>query len=244
MLAAREGRGSWQQLGWAAATALMVANVILVAYGRSGYVVLAIASTFAALGLWRGRARGVALIGLIVLGFVAVQVSPMINQRFEQGMQEIQQTDSASQLTSMGIRMVMWDTTAAIVRDAPLLGHGLASYPEQYRQRIERRYSDWKGTLSEDPHNQYLFILAEAGLLGLAAFTWFLLCAVRQPVRGPFRVIGFAALVAWCATSLFSSHFHTFNEGHLIAILLGVCLAREADVHARSAASTADRTSS
>ena len=243
MLAARARRGSWQQLGWAAATALMVVNVILVAYGRSGYVVLAIASIFATLGLWRGRARGVALVGLIVLGFAAMQLSPMINQRFEQGVQEIKQTDSASQLTSMGIRMVMWDTTAAIVRDAPLIGHGLASYPEQYRQRIERRYSDWKGTLSEDPHNQYLFILAETGLLGLAAFTWFLLCALRQPVRGPFRVIGFAALVAWCVTSLFSSHFHTFNEGHLIAIFLGVCLAREADSQARSAPSTADRTS-
>ena len=246
LVLARSARlGSWQQAAWAAAAALMVTNVIMVAYGRSGYVVLAITSVSVALGLWRGRARGIALLALVVLGFAAVQVSPLINQRFEQGVEEIQKVESAAQLTSMGIRMVMWETTTGIVRDAPLLGHGLASYPEQYRMRIERRYSDWKGTLSEDPHNQYLFILAETGLLGLAAFAWFLFSASRQPVRGPFRVIGIALLLAWCVTSLFSSHFHTFNEGHLIAMMLGVCLAREADppAHAPNATSTAERTS-
>ena len=64
-------------------------------------------------------------------------------------------------------------------------------------------------------------------------------------MRGSFGVIGIALLLAWSLTSLFSSHFHTFNEGHLIAILLGVCLAREVGTqsHALSAASTAERTS-
>jgi hypothetical protein len=33
-------------------------------------------------------------------------------------------------------------------------------------------------------------------------------------------------LAAWCVNSLFSSHFQTFNEGHLIVLLLGVFLAR------------------
>ncbi len=81
-------------------------------------------------------------------------------------------------------------------------------------------------------------------MLGLAAFAWFLFFALRQRVRGPFGVVGIALLLAWSLTSLFSSHFHTFNEGHLIAILLGVCLARETAKRAqsRSAESTADRT--
>jgi O-antigen ligase/GR25 family glycosyltransferase involved in LPS biosynthesis len=244
VLFAHARRGSWQQWAWGAAAGLMVANVVFVSYGRSGYLLLAISSVAAAFGLWRGRARGVAVAVLVVLTLAAVQFSPLINQRFEQGVQEITQTDSA-QLTSMGIRRVMWDTAAAIVRDAPLIGHGLGSFPDEYRRAVGQRYTGWKATLTADPHNQYLMILAETGLLGLAAFVWFLFSAVRQPLQGPFRLIGSAMLLAWCVTSLFSSHFHTFNEGHLIAILLGVCLAREGgkQSHARSAASTADRTS-
>ncbi len=237
-------RGSWQQWACAASAALMVANVLFVAYGRSGYVVLAITSLAVALGLWRGRARGVALVVLLLLALAATQLSPLINQRFNQGVQEMSQTASSDQLTSMGIRRVMWETTTAIVRDAPLFGHGLGSFPEQYRRRVSERHTGWKATLTEDPHNQYLLILAETGLLGLAAFVWFLFSALRQPVHGPFRLIAVALLLAWCITSLFSSHFHTFNEGHLIAMLLGVCLARESTTqnHAQ-AASTAERTS-
>ena len=162
--------------------------------------------------------------GCLVLILAALQFSPVINQKIEQGVQEMTQTDGA-QLTSMGIRVVMWETTTAIVREAPLLGHGLGSFPEQYRRIVSERYKGWKATLTEDPHNQYLLILAETGLLGLAAFSWFLFSALRQPASGPFRLIGIALLLAWCLTSLFSSHFHTFNEGHLIAIVLGVCLA-------------------
>ena len=245
VLLAQARRGSWQQWAWGVAAVLMSANVVFVAYGRSGYVALAVTSVAVALGLWRGRARGVALAGVLVLMLAALQFSPVINQRIEQGVQEMTQTDSA-QLTSMGIRVVMWETTAAIVREAPLLGHGVGSFADQYRRTVSERYKGWKATPTEDPHNQYLLLLAETGLLGLAAFSWFLFSALRQPASGPFRLIGIALLLAWCLTSLFSSHFHTFNEGHLIAILLGVCLAPEtgkADQW-RRAESTADRTSS
>ena len=238
-------RGSWQQWACGAAATLMVANVVFVAYGRSGYLVLTITSTAVAFGLWRGRARGVALAALVVLAFAAVQFSPLINQRFEQGVQEMTQPDPG-QLTSMGIRRVMWDTTATIVREAPFAGHGLGSFGGEYRRAVTQRYTGWRATLTDDPHNQYLLILAETGLLGMAAFAWFLFSTLRQPVHGPFRLIGIALLLAWCVTSLFSSHFHTFNEGHLIAIILGVCLARERvkQDHTPSAASTATRTSS
>ena len=245
VLLAHARRGSWQQWAWGSAAILMAANVVFVAYARSGHVALAVTSVAVALGLWRGRARGVALAGVLVLILAALQFSPVINQKIEQGVQEMTQTDGA-QLTSMGIRVVMWETTTAIVRAAPLLGHGLGSFPDQYWRTISERYKGWKATPTEDPHNQYLLILAETGLLGLAAFSWFLFSALRQPVSGPFRLIGIALLLAWCLTSLFSSHFHTFNEGHLIAIVLGVCLASETAKRSqlRSAESTAELTSS
>ena len=237
-------RGSWQRWVWGAAAALMVANVVFVAYARSAYLALAVSSMVATLGISRRRTRVAALSALIVLMLGAVWLSPLINQRIERGLREIQETNSSAVITPMGIRPVMWETAASIVRDAPLFGHGLGSFPEKYRQAVTQRYTGWKATLTADPHNQYLLILAEAGLLGLAAFALFLFSALRQQVRGSFGVIGIALLLAWSLTSLFSSHFHTFNEGHLIAMLLGVCLARESATrnHAQ-AASTAERTS-
>ena len=55
-----------------------------------------------------------------------------------------------------------------------------------------------------------------------------------------------ALLAAWCTTSLFNSHFQTFNEGHLIALLLGALLAPasvQGETQLASAPSTALRTS-
>ena len=238
-------RGSWQQWACGAAAALMVANVVFVAYARSAYLALAVTSLVATLGIPRQRARLAAVGALIVLMCGAIWLSPVISQRIERGLQEIRETNTSAVITPMGIRPVMWETAASIVRDAPLIGHGLGSFPEQYRTRVTQRYTGWKATLTADPHNQYLLILAETGLLGLAAFAWFLFSTLRQRVRGPFGVTGIALLLAWSLTSLFSSHFHTFNEGHLIAILLGVCLAREhvTQGQSASAASTAERIS-
>jgi hypothetical protein len=82
------------------------------------------------------------------------------------------------------------------------------------------------------------------GVVGLVTFFWWLLAAARQPVAGLFRVAGIALLLSWCATSLFSSHFKAFNEGHMIMIFLGVLLTREAELQATRAESTASSTSS
>ncbi len=243
-LVAHARRGSWQQWAWGAAALVMVANVIFVAYARSAYLALAVTSIVATIGITRRRARIAAIGTLILLMCGAIWLSPLISQRIELALQEIRETHSSPVITPMGIRPVMWETTASIVRDSPLIGHGLGSFPEHYRSVVTQRYTGWKATLTADPHNQYLLILAETGLLGLAAFAWFLLCAPRQQVRGVFGVVGVALLLAWSLTSFFSSHFHTFNEGHLIAILLGVCLAREnqTTTQSRSAESTAVRT--
>ena len=80
----------------------------------------------------------------------------------------------------------------------------------------------------------------------LLVLTWAVLGlivgAARQPAAQPYRSCGLALLAAWCTTSLFNSHFQTFNEGHLIALLLGALLAP--DAQQSSAVNTASRTSS
>jgi O-antigen ligase len=144
----------------------------------------------------------------------------------------------------MGIRVVIWQNTRALIMEAPLLGHGTGSFEKEYPRVVAKRETGWQATPSADPHNQYLYFLAETGVLGLAVFGWWLLAATRQPVTGPFRAAGLVLLLAWCITSLFSSHFKAFNEGHMIMIFLGVLLSREADLQLPRTASTAARTSS
>ena len=42
----------------------------------------------------------------------------------------------------------------------------------------------------------------------------------------PVAILAVGMLLGWCATSLLSSHFKTFSEGHLLTFFLGAMLAR------------------
>jgi O-antigen ligase len=214
---------------WAAiaATSLLALNLAFVTPGRSGYLALAVMlGVLAVVGLrsWRGAAL-VAAAGILFAG--ALAVSPVSRDRIDLALQELRAARSATEISSMGIRVVMYETTLELVRQRPWLGVGSGGFGAAYAAKVQGKYDDWRARASTDPHNQYLFFLAEQGLLGLLAFLAFIaLAAADRGDGGPTRIIAVGMLLAWCTTSMLSSHFQTFAEGHLLAFFLGAMLAR------------------
>jgi pheromone shutdown protein TraB len=94
-----------------------------------------------------------------------------------------------------------------------LLGHGAGNFGNVYNSTIT---SDQLQT--SDPHNQYLKILVENGLIGLIIFIIILSLII---FRWQDNQISVNILIIWLITSLFNSHFSTFAEGTLIWALLG-----------------------
>jgi hypothetical protein len=45
---------------------------------------------------------------------------------------------------------------------------------------------------------------------------------LRSFPRDAYGRIAACALIAWCLTSVFSSHFRTFPEGHFYALLIAI----------------------
>ena len=216
-----------QRLALGLAALLLVAQLAFLQTGRSGFVALAVGMLVVVLLLLRGRALLVALVALPLLGAAVFASSPNLQQRFGVAVSEMRNAAQLPQYTSMGIRVIIWQTSAEVVAQRPLLGHGLGGFAPAYEAQIKTRYSEgWKALPVLDPHNQYMFLWAEAGLLGLLGFASLGTGALRQGGDHPFGAVGLALLAAWCVNSLFSSHFQTFNEGHLIVLLLGVFLAR------------------
>jgi O-antigen ligase len=222
-------RPAWR---WAAsaAAALFVLNMAFVTPGRSGYLALAV--MLAVLVAARGRGvRQLALVAALgALFAVALALSPLARDRLGSALQEWRNVATAGVKTPMGIRANLYENTLEMVRERPWLGVGSGGFERAYSAQVKDKYTDWRVLPSADPHNQYLFFLAEQGLLGLLAFLAFIALALGdrgdRGDGGRMRVVGVAMLLAWCATSLLSSHFQTFAEGHLLAFFLAAMLAR------------------
>ena len=208
------------------ALVLAVANIALIATGRSAHVALLVYGRHSAGTLLMGAPLVDA--GLVPLVGPAWRCasSPMVRERFTQAVGEVDTARGriATSETSMGLRLVIWPTTLDLIRQRPVLGYGVGGFAPAYAQLIHQRYSDWRAAEAKDTHNQYLHVIVEAGLPGVAAFLLFLWGVVRQPVPGPYRGVALALFAAWLVTSLFNSHFQTFAEAHLISLVLGALL--------------------
>jgi O-antigen ligase len=212
----------------AAAFALLSADVVLILSGRSTYVAMVVmfaaVVTFLVRGSW--RAKALAGIGALVCVGIVLGSSAHVRNRIAQAVQDMETVDEAAEPTSPGYRVVFWRNTLRMVGGHPILGVGTGGFLDGYMPYVEG-VPGWKGGGTGDPHNQFLKVLGEQGLVGLSAFLFLIVGALACPAPAPFRQIGAAAVIGWCATSLANSHFSTFVEGRLIFFWLGAMLATQ-----------------
>lgn len=212
----------------AAAAILLLANLVFVTSGRSGHALLLILLAVTAVQRLHGGQRAAAIAALPLVAGLAFYVSPMLQTRFGLLVQELRAPLASEQISAMGIRAVMWRLSAQLVRERPLLGYGMGSIGPAYDRAVKSSsYRGWAATPTLDPHNQYLQVQLQAGILGGAAFVWFVVAAFRHKARQPYRTWAGGVLLGWCATSLATSHFTTFAESHMLLLLLGILLAVE-----------------
>jgi len=199
----------WRRAAWSAGAALVLAVMVMTA-GRAGLAALAAGIfTMAIVALraaldeidpaalvrqhFRRAVRVTAglllatLLGLITLG-------TLFNVRHEQ-----QTTYLHTWLYTFNLRqppeaiakgrIAVWQVARAMIAEHPLVGQGLGAAPRDF-ERIRAKLGI--ETLPRDahlsPHNTYLLVTSELGLLGLAAFL-LMMAAVVIGVRAPGNLV-------------------------------------------------------
>ena len=200
-----------------------VLNNLVISTGRSGYAFMLF---IAALAIWfymrnTYRLFSLALVFGCCVGLISFEKP---RDRLQLALNEaVNAFDPAAENSSVGIRIVMWRNTLKMIAERPLLGTGSGSFKYYYHDTVRDDLS-WRGTVVDDPHQQYLHVAAEYGLVGLLLFlvvlaSWFF--GINKLVND-YQLIALAVLCGTAVNGLYNGHFSAFVEGRLIWLCLAI----------------------
>jgi len=150
-------------------------------------------------------------------------------------------TNAVLTLSDVGTadRVVMWQAAGGMIKDRPLLGHGINTFMANY-------LTYWVGGERQPryAHNCYLQMAAETGALGLVAFLallWGMGVQVRRGLRTAtsrehFLLLGLATgLLAFVIHAAVDTDFYSLRQAALFWVLAG-CAVGVSDhvLHGRS----------
>jgi O-antigen ligase len=213
-----------RRIAYAVCAVLAASNVFMV-QGRTGYLVCAVLWLYLCAAHWRWRGLAAATVAG-VLGLAAAYVAdapPIGRSTFALAELRAWNAGRTHPESSTGLRMNYYKTTAAIIRDHPVLGVGTGGFAVAYREKI--RGTDLPE--SNNPHNQYLLTTAQLGAVGLLILVAMFAVMWRQAGRlEPRARVAARGLVLTIAVgSLLNSFLIDHTEGMLFAWMAGVLLA-------------------
>ena len=165
---ARSAKLYWLWMGLCAAAFVDV----LMVQGRTGYVAL---PALVALMLfqkwrWKGLLAAVALVSTALVG--AYEFSSSFHDRVVKASFEAANWKSGTPAdTSIGFRLEFYQHTLDMIGQHPWIGVGTGGFKSAYSQMVSGK--EMNATVN--PHNLYLMIAAEFGVVGLAVLLYLLL---------------------------------------------------------------------
>ena len=127
-----------------------------------------------------------------------------VRARFAEGLTELQHySANDDDPTSWGQRLRLWQVTASMIEERPLLGQGLASWQAQWRARVKPGSAVFAHTT---PHSTYLLLAQQGGVIALGLWLWVLAAWISPALRAGGA--GTPALMVWTAlafTGLFNA---------------------------------------
>ena len=75
--------------------------------------------------------------------------------------------------TPVGLRINFAVNTFELIKISPIFGIGTGDFPDEYKKINQIKSPE--AHITSQPHNMYLLIFAQVGVLGLTVFLWFFL---------------------------------------------------------------------
>lgn len=229
LLRMREAADIMKRFLWGAFALLGISNVLFMMAGRTGYVImLVLVSWFAWTTLTRysgkGKPKGWRLAIAIILMMAAAisgaySFSSRLHNRIDLAVSELSAWQPGVRSdTSVGDRMEFYYNALQISRQHPIAGVGTGGFYSAYEKQVEGK-NLW---VVGNPHNEYLLITVQTGLIGLFFLLYLFYTQWRYAplLDSAFKQDAARGLVlATMADSLFNSPLLDHAPGLLFALM-------------------------
>lgn len=187
--------------------------------GRAGQLAfLIIMTTFFFVNLWKRKGWLLtAVISLLVIFLLSYNYSTPFKNRIDftiNSLNKLEKTDSNSTNT----RYFFTTYSLDMISQKPILGYGTGSFVDEFSAMSPHAKKIVDG-IHKTPHNNFLFIWFELGLLGLITFLAIFFFQIKEYLNQPLGKYRFIFPLAFLSIMLFDAYFQNHNSAVLYAYL-------------------------
>ncbi len=212
------------RLLWSALALLAVFNVVVMMQGRTGQLILAALAVYFAYSVWRWRGVWLTVAGAALLAMALVLGTASVSRMSRTFDEWREWRPGQATQTSTGLRLEFYRNSLALIRNHPLIGVGTGGFAGAYASRVAG--TELKPTAN--PHNDYLNITIQLGVIGLAALLILFYCEWRVAATlaaAHERQLARALVITFVTGCLFNSLLMDHTEGLLFAWASGLLFA-------------------
>lgn len=212
---------------WVAAIMLLacLVDVFLFVAGRSAQGALLVALC-GMLVLWNVRKGLAGIVALAALAAALFMSSHMLKSEVMRAEYDVEQAQKGvlhyadGRENSVGMRMYFWRNAIAVVKEAPVLGHGTGSYHTVISE-------DHGAEGGSNPHCDYLWFAVEVGIVGVLASLLMLASGLAQASKlaPPEQWVAILLIVTYAVTALANSYFTDNISGSAFILLAAAMMA-------------------
>jgi O-antigen ligase len=212
---------------------LALVNVLFVLQGRTGqvvaiaYIVGYVVAQFTIFKRPTNRTRWItATVSVAVCLCLAAYFLTSKNSRFAETTTEISQFEVDNVGTSSGIRLEFYRRSLELILHKPVAGYGVGSVRTEF-EVFAKNSTGGRAAMAGNPHNEFLLMGVQIGLIGVALFIWLLYAVYRDGKKLDTleRTAVYGYLFAFVLGCFANSMLLNFTEGSLFIFLTGILIA-------------------
>lgn len=200
--------------------------------GRTGYLCIVGCLVMATFFFFVERKKKIATYFCIILiaALVAGSFSGPVQTRGQAALNDIKLFYQGDKSTSMGQRFYFWQTSINIIKDNPILGVGCGSIKDvTCKYAIGTPNQDGSCYEIRNPHQDFLFVLAQYGVVGFLLWIAFFFQCLKESLsfslKDKWGIWGVTAL--YIAGGFFNTFSRDITECTTFVLLVAVLLATQ-----------------